>query len=71
MIYRISVDGEKMTVEVGLGEVSRGADHDARKKIIDYFLDVEGANSVVIESDPVLNRKSKFGMKDFLYKGAQ
>ncbi len=48
MVYLISVDGEEKRIEVELKDNSRKADNDARKKIIDYYLDEEGAGHVSI-----------------------
>ena len=50
MLYQISVDGERKQVEVKLNENSLSADNDARKAIIDHFINEEGAENVVIES---------------------
>lgn len=50
MFYQVSVDGRKKQIEVNLKGNSRRADNAARKAVIDHYLDVNGACSVIIES---------------------
>ncbi len=55
MIYQVTIDGVKKQIEVQLNDTTRKADNEARKKIIDHYLDEEGAHNVTIESARIDN----------------
>ncbi len=53
MVYRISVDGKRKYVDAPVRKYSREADNLEREKIIEHYLDDEGAKTVTIEAAPV------------------
>lgn len=60
MVYRVKVDGEERYIEKHFTEYSLEKDNQMKKEIIQYFLDVENAQEVLIEVSEEQARKGSY-----------